>query len=169
VIEEGLLVGKIVGVHGIRGNLKVYSYAESLSVFKSDASIYVDGKDGSGAMYTIGWARPHKRIVLLSLKDVTSIDRARDLVGSELFVGRKLLPELDKGSYYWLDLIGLSVYTMDHSYLGRVESIIPTSGNDVFVVKREEKEILIPALESVVLDVDIENNTMRVDLPEGLE
>lgn len=169
MLEKGLPVGKIVGVHGIKGNLKVYSYAESPSLFKSDDPIYIDGKDGRRTIYTIEWAKPHKHVVLLSLKDVTSVDLARDLIGAELFVDQSLLPELDEGSHYWVDIIGLSVYAMDRTYLGCVEAIIPTSGNDVFVVKHRGEEILIPALESVVLDIDIKNKTMRVDLPEGLE
>ena len=168
MLEKGLLVGKIVGVHGVKGNLKVYPYAESLSVFKPDSSICIDSKDGGRTVRTVAWAKPHKRIVLLALKDVQSVDRARELIGSEIFVDQRVLPDLDEGTYYWVDIIGLSVYSMDQTYLGRLESIIPTSGNDVFVVKQDGEEILIPALESVVRDIDIENKTMRVDLPEGL-
>ena len=70
------------------------------------------------------------------------------------------------------DLIGLSVYTIDGDCLGRIDSIIPTGSNDVYVVKNmvdgKENEVLIPALESVVVEVDLNREIMRVDLPEGL-
>jgi len=75
---------------------------------------------------------------------------------------------LDEGIYYWFDLIGIKVYTTEEKYLGRIESIVETGSNDVYVVKHGEKEVLIPALESVVLDIDLEHKRMRVDLPEGL-
>jgi 16S rRNA processing protein RimM len=61
------------------------------------------------------------------------------------------------------------VYTSDDQYIGRLESIIETGSNDVYVVKTDDREILIPALEAVVLSIDIENKTMRVELPEGLD
>ena len=85
---------------------------------------------------------------------------------------RVALPELEEGSYYWCDIIGLAVFTTDEQYIGRVESIISTGSNDVFMVKDLDKgddnETLIPALESVVLEIDFEHKTMRVALPEGL-
>jgi len=168
VPEDGLLVGKIVGVHGTRGNLEVHSYAESLSVFKSGSLIHVEMNDGRHGSHAIEWAKPHKRVILLSLRDVTTVERARAYIGAELFVDRGILPDLAAGTYYWSDIIGLSVFTRDQVYLGRVESIIPTKGNDVYVVKRDGEETLVPGLESVVLDIDIEAGTMRIDLPEGL-
>jgi 16S rRNA processing protein RimM len=57
---------------------------------------------------------------------------------------------------------------MTGEFLGRIESIIETGSNDVYVVKSNEKEVLIPALESVVLEIDLEHKRMQVDLPEGL-
>jgi 16S rRNA processing protein RimM len=65
-------------------------------------------------------------------------------------------------------LIGIEVVTTTGEILGRIESIIETGSNDVYVVKSDENEVLIPALESVVLDVDLEHKRMQVDLPEGL-
>ncbi len=82
---------------------------------------------------------------------------------------RECLPELEEeDTYYWVDLIGLSVFAVCGEYLGRIHSIFPTGSNDVFVVKDENREILVPALASVVVDVDLEGRTVRVDLPEGL-
>lgn len=165
-------IGKIVGPHGVKGNIKVYSYAESLSVFDPGSSILVINAKGSEKTYKIKWVKPHSRGILLSLKGIESRGSAETLVGSELFIEQANLPELEDGSYYWLDIIGLSVFTTDEQYLGKVESIIYTGSNDVFVVKDSNKEhdneTLIPALESVILEIDFKLKTMRVDLPEGL-
>ena len=81
---------------------------------------------------------------------------------------RTLLPELASDTYYWADLIGLSVYTTQGDYLGRLTSILPTGSNDVYIVRTEDRETLVPALASVVCSVDLANQTMRVKLPEGL-
>jgi 16S rRNA processing protein RimM len=78
------------------------------------------------------------------------------------------LPELDEDTYYWFELIGIEVYTTEAEYLGRIASIFPTGSNDVYVVKDQKKEILVPALESVVVGIDLEQKIMRVRLPEGL-
>jgi 16S rRNA processing protein RimM len=116
-------------------------------------------------------AKPHKRNVLLSLRGIENCDDAKALVGSEIFIRKKELPELDDGTYYWFEIIGLEVLTIDNRYLGCVESIIETGSNDVYVVKDPGKgsEILIPALETVVDKIDLDAKTMWVDLPEGLE
>mgnify|MGYP001823887103 FL=1 len=167
-----LPVGKIVGAHGVKGNLKVYSYAESLSVFNPGSSILVVCAGKIEKNYTIKWVKPHGRRILLSLEGIGSRDAAETLIGSKLLVERSTFPELEEGSYYWCDIIGLTVFTTDEQYIGRVESIISTGSNDVFVVKDLDKgdddETLIPALESVVLEIDFEHKTMRVALPEGL-
>jgi 16S rRNA processing protein RimM len=90
------------------------------------------------------------------------------MVGCDLFIKKSELPELEEGTYYWFDLIGIDVYTTQEEYLGRIASIVETGSNDVYVVKNGEQEILIPALETVVLDIDLGKKQMRVDLPEGL-
>jgi len=83
------------------------------------------------------------------------------------------LPELEEDTHYWFDIIGLSVFLKDNTFIGNVTSVIPTGSNDVYVVKDPDKnktqEILIPAIESVVLEIDLKNGRMSVDLPEGLE
>ena len=165
-------VGKIVGAHGVKGNIKVYSYAESLSVFKPGSLILLINPKGFEKNYKIEWVKPHGRTVLLSLKGVENKNLVETLIGSVFFIERANLPEPEDGSYYWLDIIGISVFTTHDEYLGVVESIIPTGSNDVFVVRDPNKvhdnETLIPALGSVILEIDLKLKTMRVDLPEGL-
>lgn len=163
-----LLIGKIVSVHGLKGTVKVYSYAESLSVFKPGGLILVRDSESRDKTYVIQWVKPHTKTILLSLKGVDDQDMAKMLVGSGLFIEKAKLPEPENGSYYWSDIIGLSVYSMDGKYMGRVESIIRTGSNDVYVVKNGDKETLVPGIKSVVLEINPKQKMMRVDLPEGL-
>jgi 16S rRNA processing protein RimM len=162
-------MAKIVGVHGVTGTNKIFSYAESLSIFTPGLSILVCRPDGLERNYEINWVKPHARVALLSLNGVTNRDQAKALVGSELYFEKARLPKLAEGVYYWFDLIGLQVYTAENKYIGRLDSIIDTGSNDVYVVRCNQKEILIPAIESVILSIDIEQKQMRVELPEGLE
>ena len=164
-----VLIGKIVGAHGVKGTSKIHSYAESLDIFKSGATLLVCRPGGIESCCIIDWIKPHSRGALLALREIISRDQAESLIGSELYIDKAELPELEAGTYYRFDLIGLNVYTLDDRYIGRLDSIIETGANDVYVVKDEGKETLIPALESVVRSIDIESRIIRVDLPEGLE
>ena len=171
LISDGFIsIGKIVEPHGIQGAVKVYSYAESFSVFKTGITILVKNPDDSTVKdYRVKWSAPHSRFVLLLFEGIDSRVPADNLKGFELFLNKADLPELEKDTYYWNDIIGLLVYTSDDNYIGRVESIIQTGANDIYVVIDEKGiEVLIPAIESVVLNIDVIQKTMKVNLPEGL-
>lgn len=167
-----LRIGKVVGVHGVKGNVKIRSYAESLSVFQPNEKLIFEIPDGREIHFTVKESKPHSKTILLSLKEVESRNLAEGLIGSEIYIDREVLPELEAGTYYWFEIIGLSVFTVDGVFLGRVDSILQTGSNDVYVVKTPDKdpadEILIPALATVVRSIDLESKTMKVDLPEGL-
>ena len=167
-----LLIGKITSLHGLKGNIKIHSYAESIDVFKPKDLLLVQNTDGLEQSYTIQWAKSHQRSVLLSLEGVDSRSAAEALIDSRIYIEKRLLSEPDDGSYYWFDIIGLSVYTIDKQYIGKVDSIIPTGASDVYVVTNpdinKKNEVLIPAVDTVVLDIDLNKKKMTIDLPEGL-
>jgi 16S rRNA processing protein RimM len=163
-----VLIGEITGTHGIKGAHKIRSYAESLEVFEPGRTILVRESSGREASHEIKWVKHHTRTPLLSFNGINDRNQAQALTGAVLFIPKAELPLLEDGSFYWIDLIGIQVYTTDDEYLGRIESIIETGSNDVYVVKDKKKEVLIPALESVVVEIDLEQKRMQVDLPEGL-
>jgi 16S rRNA processing protein RimM len=163
-----VLIGKIVGVHGIKGTNKFKSYAESLTVFYPGQSILICDSRNRETRIELNWVKSHTRTPLISLKGVTDREDAEALIGAELFIPETELPQLEEDTYYWFELIGMEVYTDEGDYLGLITSIFATGSNDVYVVKDDKQEVLIPALESVVLDIDLELKRMRVDLPEGL-
>jgi 16S rRNA processing protein RimM len=158
-----------VSAHGVGGTIKVYSYADSPALFNQGNNILVKNPDNSNEKsYRIKWSAPHSRFLLLMFEGVDSRSAADNLKGSELFIEKAVLPELEENTYYWEDIIGLSVYTEDDIFLGRVDSIIETGSNDVYVVKDGKREILIPAIESVIKLIDLDLKKMKVNLPEGL-
>jgi 16S rRNA processing protein RimM len=102
------------------------------------------------------------------LREITSRDMAAPMVGHEVWVDRNRLPALEAGTFYWCDIIGLKVVTAADDFIGRVVSVMPTGSNDVYVVKNGQDEHLIPALATVVSEIDLDARTMRVELPAGL-
>jgi len=166
--EKYISIGKITGVHGLHGNLKVYSYSGSLDAYEAGCPMLLRNVAGVEKSYIVSIVKPYKKGVLLTLKDVADIDAAEKLVGSELLVSKALLPELEGDEFYWFEIIGMQVFSESGEFLGTVKSIFPTGSNDVYVVKKKGTEIMIPALESVILSIDPDRNSMTVDLPEGL-
>ena len=167
------MLGQIVGAHGIRGVVKVYAYTESTADFDLyDEFILIDTNGRRRNLERL-WARPHqKNIVRLALKNVNSRDQAESLAGSRVMIPRKQLPPLDDDTYYWADLIGMTVQTAEGEHLGRVKAIIPTGANDVYVVQtpagHSSNEILLPAIASVVLEINVAQGLMVVEIPPGL-
>ena len=165
-------LGVVTGVHGLKGFLKVRSFAGSLETFKSGLEMVVQRPGKADECYTISKAAPHKKGLLMQFSGVDR-DMAETLVGAELLVDRRLLPEPEDNAYFWEDLIGLKVMDQTMGFLGNIDSIMETGSNDVFVVKKRDnsgkhQEILVPGLASVVVGVDLDKGEMRVDLPEGL-
>lgn len=170
--DDLIQIGRIVGAHGIRGAVRVHSYAESLDCYTLPEGLFMIDTAGRRSRCEVLWARYHKNGVRLAIKDVTTRDQAESLVGCELWIPRRSLPPLDEDTHYWVDLIGLTVFTRDGEHLGRIADIIATGANDVYVVETRKgypvKEILLPAISSVVLEVDEDDQKMIVELPEGL-
>lgn len=156
-------MGKIVGAHGRTGTLKVFSYAESPDIFDQDTPVYLKSPRGDTKEWYVSWVKPHHRHLLISIKGVNDRNAAGLLKAFEILIHRDQLPELTDGTYYWCDLIGIEVTDTKGEYMGIIERIIDTGANDVYVVKNEKKEILIPAVAAVIERIDIENQRMRVN------
>jgi 16S rRNA processing protein RimM len=137
-------------------------------LFEAGRTIRVRESSGQVKNREINWVRPHTGTALISFKGINDRSQAEALIGSELIIQKEELPDLEEDTHYWIDLIGIEVYTSEDKYLGRIESIIETGSNDVYVVKDKKKEVLIPALASAVVDIDIKHKRMQVELPEGL-
>lgn len=169
-----ILVGRITGVHGIRGGLKVQVYADSADLFRDGEALYLSLPDGSMRSLTIAWAAPHGRGLRIGFDAVADRDAAERLIGASLFYEKARLPALAEDTYYWFDLVGLSVVDRNGQTLGRLDSVIPTAAHDVYVVHGDVdaggkvRETLLPAIGDVVISVDLEQGVMVVDIPEGL-
>ena len=114
-------------------------------------------------------SRKGKRGLLVKLDSVNDRTQAEELVGEDLTVLPEQVEPLPDGSYYHFQILGMRVLTDEGEYLGTIEEIIVTGGNDVYVVHEEgRRDILIPALPDVIIDVDLEASEMKVSLPDGL-
>ncbi|MEE9542276.1 MAG: ribosome maturation factor RimM [Thermodesulfobacteriota bacterium] len=169
---ETILIGKIVGVHAIKGELKLLTYGEIDWLVGESVFLTKKGEKPASqvAPCKILSMRPHKGkgVWLATLEGISTIDEAEPLKGMDLYVDKALLPEPAPNEYYLKDILGISVFTEDGKELGRLTEIISTGANDVYQVEGPEGELLLPALSEVILSVDLAEAKMIVRLPEGL-
>lgn len=158
-----ILIGKLTKLHGIKGMLKLASFAESIDTFYDLDGIYLKKSDGSFIKEQIETISPHKTGALVSFKSVKGIEDAQTLVGHELYIEKEDLEDLPDGEYYRHELIGLEVITDEGIHIGIVEDLLPTGSNDIFVVRKEGKESMIPATKEVIRDIDISKGTMIIE------
>jgi 16S rRNA processing protein RimM len=165
---EYLIIGQLVNTHGVKGEMKATVLTDDPGRFKMLKWVYID-KNGTLEKYNIESVKFFKQFVILKFESINDIDAAQKLKGLYLKVDRAHAIKLPKNSYFITDLIGLQVYDENNILLGILQDIIQTGSNDVYIVRSGDgKEILIPALKSVVREIKIEEGKILVTLPEGL-
>jgi 16S rRNA processing protein RimM len=162
------IFGEIVKTRGLHGCLKALCFLESQNVLDGLDFVYLESKSGRQSRHELKKINSFGNFLFIELNGVSSVDEAQKLVGSKLLFPRDLLEELPDDEYYWRDIIGLEVRTLEGRCLGRIESIFPTGSNDVYVCRGEEGEILIPAIADVIMRIDLASRSMTVKLLEGL-
>jgi len=160
--ENRVVLGRITGVYGVRGWVRVFSYTSPLGNILDYETWWLGGPQGWESQALLD-GRLQGRGVVAQLAKVVDRDQAKGLIGRDIAVPRAELPTLPEGEYYWADLTGLRVVTADGGDLGLVDHLFETGSNDVLVV-RGERERLIPFLRGdVVKVVDLSRGLMVVD------
>ena len=163
-VSVPIVVGRIVSLHGVSGAVKTVVLSDVPERFNEGQILYVRGN-----AYTIASATETSRYhLILKFQGVDSPETARSLVGQQATVPESSVPSLPEGEYYHFQLLGLKVRTDEGEELGEIKEILETGSNDVYVVSKDSKELLIPALADVILDVLLEDGVMVVSLPDGL-
>lgn len=160
-------VGKIARTHGIRGAVKVFAYGDSLKGVRPGEALAVRGPAGDATLIPLE-VKPQGKLLRMRFEGVQDMDHAQALVGSELLLAEDRLAPLEEGEYYHYQLIGLQVVTTLGKPVGTLDSILETGSHDVYVVGRRGHEALIPAVEGIVVAIDLEGHRMVIDPPEGL-
>ncbi len=158
-----ILVGRIVGLHGVAGEVKLESYTEPRTQIFDYQPWLLSSSSGDREISGCRGREQGKGMVA-SLPDVADRDLAASLIGCEIKVRRSSLPEAKPDEYYWTDLEGLEVITVEGVVLGRISHLLATGANDVMVVRDGERERLLPfVLEDYVKGVDFAGGRVTVD------
>lgn len=173
MIGKYYTVGKIVNTHGIRGDIKVLpqtDFAEKR--FAPGSKLFmVNEESGESREVKVASSREQKNIYFLKLDGFTNINEVEKFKGWSLKIEESEQGELDEGEYYYHEIIGCSVITEEGEELGKISEILSPGANDVWVVDRPKakgKQLLLPVIDEVVLDVNVADKLVTVRLMEGL-
>ncbi len=166
-MEKYFRVGVIANTHGLRGEAKIYPTTEDVKRFDYLKEVFVETKEGLKSLHITG-VKYFKNMVIVKFKEINDINELLPYKGMDLMVDRENAIPLEEGEYYIADIIGSEVITDEDKKLGTIKDVIQTGANDVFVVKTDGKDILLPSIPQCVLSKDIENKIIKVHLMKGL-
>ncbi len=167
---EFLQVGVITSTHGVRGEVKVFPTTDDMYRFKRLKVVTLEKPDKTTSTLHIRSVKFFKKQVILGFDEINDMDAAALLRKCSLMIPRDEAEELGEGEYFVGDILGIGVVLEDGSEYGKVSDILETGANDVYEITRPNgKKILIPAIKQCILDVDLEENCMKIHLLPGLE
>jgi 16S rRNA processing protein RimM len=156
-------VGRVLSTRGLRGELKIEPLTGKADYFTAGRTLWI-----ATTSYEIEASRRQKGLVLLKLSGVDSVEAAEALRGRLLSLPESELAPLADGEYYAHEIVGLEVYDGEGVRLGKVVDLFPTGSNDVYVVDGPRGELLLPAIDDVIIEVDVAGGRMTVSLMDGM-
>ena len=159
---QPVVLGRISGLFGVRGWVKVYSYTEPREAVLNYGRWLLSVSDGWREA-TVAEGQRHGKTVIARIDGYVDRDQAAELVGAEIAVPRDALPETGEDRFYWSDLEGLRVVHRDGTELGTVAYLLETGANDVMVVQGEQERLIPFVMGKVILGVDLADGRIDVD------
>lgn len=157
--------GKIVGTHGIKGEVRIDPWCDSPAFLASFKKLYLDEK---GETFVKVKSRPHKNITLCKIEGVDTVEAAERLRGKIVYINRDDI-HLDEGVHFVQDLIGLEVRDFDsNEALGTLTDVLRTGANDVYEITRDGKQYLAPVIDEVVREINVEDGYVLITPMKGI-
>jgi 16S rRNA processing protein RimM len=169
--EQYFTVGKIVNTHGIKGELKILPQTDFPEIrFAKGSQLFLSPEDHSSLTpLTIETSRLHKNVYIIKFSGMEHINDVEKYKGAILKVSEAARIELDEDEYYYSDIIGCEVISDEGEELGKITEILSPGANDVWVITPPKgKDILIPVIDDVLLDVDVTAKKVKIHLLEGI-
>ena len=163
---ETVVIGEVLKPHGVKGELKIYPLTDNQARFKKLKKVYLSDRKTEISFTVQSVRMDTKGMVYLKLASIDTPEQAQEFQGFQVRIDRSEVPPL-KNRWYYFELEGMQVYEND-VLLGTLVQVLQTGANDVYLVRKEGKDICIPALKSVVKKVDVPGRRMDVILPPGL-
>jgi 16S rRNA processing protein RimM len=159
--DEPICVGHIIGVQGVNGWVKVFSDTSPRENIVNYSPWKID--TGEKVMIASVTGRLQGKNVIAQISGIEDRDLAAELIGSKIYIEPEQLPKLKQGEYYWTDLIGMKVESLESEPLGTVETMLETGANDVMVLQGDRERLIPFVIDEIVREVDLVNRRIVVD------
>ncbi len=163
-----MIIGRITRPHGVRGTLRVEPITDNPQRFHLLSKIYIYNENDSRTLYNIKNVQIASRYILLDLLEINTRNDAEPLRGCYIEIPRQECLTLPEGDHYYFELIGFSVVSNQGKVIGELQDVYSYPANDVYVVKNDKKEILIPAVDEFVEHVDYKTGIITINPIDGL-
>ena len=161
---ETIEFGKIVNTHGLKGEVKVYSYTDDVNHILKLKKVYISNKE-----YIVESMKVQKQMFLMKLKGIDTIEATKSIMDKMCYREIEKDESNEEQGFFIKDLIGLKVVDIDGNEIGILKEVFRTGANDVYEIHdNENKSKYIPAIKNVVKSIDIKSKIMIVELMEGL-
>jgi len=167
-LPDFVIIGKITRPHGVHGTVRVVPITDDPQRFQLLSKVYINKKNDSRILYNIVNLQITNRYVLLNLQDINTRNDAEILRDCYIEIPRQECLPLPEGRYYYFELVGFSVVSSQGMVVGELENIYSYPANDVYVVKNNKKEILIPAVDEFIENIDYEAGIITINSIDGL-
>lgn len=159
-------LGEVIKTHGLNGEVNISLEVDFPDEYQNLESVFLE-QQGKLVPFFIDTIQINNNRALVKFDDIDSLDDAKDIVKAKLYLPLSSLPELEKGQYYFHDLIDCEVFE-NNMKLGIVKEVIDLNGNQLLAIDADSKEILIPLKDEILTNVDTPNKRLEVSLPDGL-
>ena len=168
---EKIIIGKVVNVVGLKGEIKVYNYAEEKERYEDLDKVFIgkEGKPNQAKEYAIENVRYKDHMVILKLQGIFDRNQAEAMRDLMVYMDADDLEELPEGVYYIRDILGFTCVSQDGEILGHLKDVLTNTPQKVYVIEREGKsDILVPGVDEFILNTDIEKQQITIKVIEGL-
>ncbi len=152
-----MAVGQIINTHGIKGELKIYPLTDDTRRFRKLKYVIIDDKE-----VKVSWCKLQNDRVIIKLEGIDSIEQGEKLKTKYINVRREDAVNLPEDTYFIADLVGCEVFDTKDEYIGKVHEVIKTGSNDVYWIKKDKKEVLVPAMKEFVPLIDIKEKKIII-------
>lgn len=160
--QQLVSVGKISGFFGVKGWVKVFSFTDPRDNILT-YSPWILKKGTEEKTIAVKDGQLQGKTIVAQLDGINDRDQAASLMGWEVLIRHEQLPAPAEGEYYWSELVGLDVETVDGVYLGKIDSLLETGANDVIVVKGDRERAIPFLVDQVIVNIDLDAGKMIVD------
>jgi len=164
-----VVIGKLGTVHGVHGEIKLFSLSDVPGRFDNLQEVWYVGEKGLAQRLEVKSLRAAGTFWLICFLGIETREEALGLINGQIAIPNDRRGVLPEGAYFLDDIIGLEVVDENGRHLGRIVEIFKTGANDIYEIRDQGKELLLPALKSNILEIDLKAHRMRVRIPEGLE